>query len=69
MFKVNNKINVTKVVLVPLLLTLNIFHTFLSVFTVNFEQKNIYCLTSPNSLREKPIAVNAILVSIKIVCF
>ena len=40
MFKVNNKDTRTTpgVVLVSLLLTLNMFHTLFSAFTVNFEQ-------------------------------
>ena len=43
MFKVNNKNtrNVIDVVLVFLLLTLNIFHTFSSVSIADFEQVNI----------------------------
>ena len=42
MFKVNNKDTraTPDVVLVSLLLTLNIFHTFSNVSTVNFEHVN-----------------------------
>ena len=39
MFKADNKN--TNVVLVFLLLTLNIFHTFFSVYIVDFEQVNV----------------------------
>ena len=39
MFKVRNKNN--DAILISLLLTLNIFHTFSSVATVNFEQVNV----------------------------
>ena len=38
---IHNKNNVIDVVLVFLLLTLNIFHAFFSVFSVDFEQVNV----------------------------
>ena len=44
MFKANNakkQDDVNKIVLVFLLLTLSIFHTFSSVFIVDFEQVNV----------------------------
>ena len=39
--RVNHENDVNGVVLVFLLLTLNIFHTFFSVFVVDFEQVNV----------------------------
>ena len=40
-FNVNNKNNDVDVVLMFLLLTLNIFHTFFNVVIVDFEQVNV----------------------------
>ena len=53
MFKVNNKsIIQTLIILVFLLLTLNIFHTFFSVFIIDFEQVNVnWVIIRPQRLR------------------